>query len=243
MRLKPVDMPREKVKLDKYGRKELIGHLIGPVFIAALFFLVAGRSDIYRAWLWGIATFLYYVGGMMVILKVNPQLLNERGGWKKRKDTKAWDKILLQIFGMIGLYFHTILMALDVGRFEWSLLHPWFILPGMILFTGGFNLVYWAMAENTHFETTVRIQHERDHKVISTGPYRIVRHPGYAGLIIANFGSTMILGSVYGFITALATLIVLGIRTWLEDRTLAAELDGYQAYREKVKYRLFPFIW
>jgi protein-S-isoprenylcysteine O-methyltransferase Ste14 len=236
-------MPREKVKLDKYGRKELIGHLIGPVFIAALFFLVAGKSDIYRAWLWGIATFLYYVGGMMVILKVNPQLLNERGGWKKRKDTKAWDKILLQIFGMIGLYFHTILMALDVGRFEWSLLHPWFILPGMILFTGGFNLVYWAMAENTHFETTVRIQHERDHKVISTGPYRIVRHPGYAGLIIANFGSTMILGSVYGFITALATLIVLGIRTWLEDRTLAAELDGYQAYREKVKYRLFPFIW
>jgi protein-S-isoprenylcysteine O-methyltransferase Ste14 len=236
-------MAGEKVKLDRYGRKELIGHLVGPVFIAALFFLVAGRTDIYRAWLWAIVTFLYYVGGLMVILRVNPRLLNERGGWNKRKDTKTWDKVLLQVFGTVGLYFHTILMALDVGRFEWSQLNSWFILPGMILFTGGFNLVYWAMAENTHFETTVRIQHDRNHSTITTGPYRIVRHPGYAGLIIVNFGSTMIVGSVYGFITAFATLIVLMIRTWLEDRTLAAELDGYQAYREKVRYRLFPFIW
>ncbi len=236
-------MTSEKVKLDKYGRKEMIGHIVGPVFIAALFFLVAGRVDISRAWLWAIITFLYYVGGMMVILRVNPLLLNERGSWSRKKDAKSWDKIMVQIFGVIGLYFHTILMALDVGRFEWSLLNPWFILPGMTLYTGGFNMVYWAMAENTHFETTVRIQHERDHQVITTGPYRIVRHPGYTGLIIANFGSTMILGSMYGFITAIATLLVLGIRTWLEDRDLATELDGYQAYRERVRYRLLPFIW
>lgn len=232
-----------KVKLDKYGRKEFIGHLAGPVIIAALFFGVAGRTDICRAWLWAIATFLCYTGGLMVLLKVNPLLLNERGSWNKKKDTKKWDKILLQVFGTIGLYFHAILMALDVGRFEWSLLNPWFILPGMILYTGSFILVYWAMAENTHFETTVRIQHERNHRVIATGPYRIVRHPGYAGLIIANFGSAMMVGSMYGFITASATLIVVWIRTWLEDRTLAAELDGYQAYREQVRFRLFPYIW
>ena len=179
----------------------------------------------------------------MVILKVNPGLLNVRGKWNKRKDTKKWDMILLQVFGTVGLYFHTILMALDVGRFEWSKLSPWFILPGLILFTGGFNLVYWAMAENTHFETTVRIQRDRDHRVITSGPYRMVRHPGYAGLIITNFGSAMILGSLYGFATATATLIILVIRTWLEDRTLAAELDGYAEFRGKTKFRLFPFIW
>lgn len=236
-------MPREKVKLDKYGKKELSGHIIGPIFIAVLFFLVAGRTDINRAWLWAIVTLLYYVAGMMVILKVNPRLFNERGSWNKKKDTKIWDKILLKIFGTIGVYLHVLLIALDVGRFGWSHLSPWLILPGMILYTGSFNLVYWAMAENTHFETTVRIQHERNHQVITTGPYRLVRHPGYAGLIMANFGSTMILGSMYGFITAFATLIVLLIRTWLEDRTLTAELDGYQAYRDEVKYRLFPLIW
>jgi protein-S-isoprenylcysteine O-methyltransferase Ste14 len=236
-------MVAEKVKLDKYGRKELMGHIIGPVFIAALFFGVAGTTDLYRAWLWAIVTLLYYIGGMMVILKVNPLLFNERGSWNKKKDTKSWDKILLRVFGTIGVYFHIILMALDVGRFGWSMLNPWFILPGMILYTAGFNLVYWAMAENTYFETTVRIQHERNHQVITTGPYRILRHPGYAGLMITNFGSTMILGSMYGFITAFATLIILGIRTWLEDRTLAAELPGYQEYRKEVRYRLFPFIW
>jgi protein-S-isoprenylcysteine O-methyltransferase Ste14 len=236
-------MATEMAKLNKYGRKELIGHLAGPVFIAALFFLVAGRTDLFRAWLWAIVTFIYYSGGMMVILKVNPTLLNERGSWNKKKDIKTWDKILIQVFGTVGLYFHTILMALDVGRFEWSQLSPWFILPGMILYTGGFNLVYWSMAENTHFETTVRIQHERDHRVITTGPYRIVRHPGYAGLIMTNFGSTMILGSLYGFITAFATVIVLGFRTWLEERTLAEELEGYRGYREDVRYMLLPFIW
>lgn len=236
-------MAEAKVKLDKYGRKELIGHIAGPVFIAAVFFLVAGRTDMNRAWLWAIVNFLYYAGGGMVIFRVNPQLLNERGSWNRKKDTKKWDKVLLQIFGTIGLYFHTVLMALDVGRFEWSILSPWFILPGMILLTGGFNLLYWAMAENTHFETTVRIQHDRNHRAITTGPYRIVRHPGYAGLIIINFGSTMVLGSIYGFITAFATLIVLAIRTWLEDRTLAAELEGYLEYRKKVRYRLLPFIW
>jgi protein-S-isoprenylcysteine O-methyltransferase Ste14 len=199
--------------------------------------------NICRGWIWAAATFLYYFGGLLVLLKVNPGLMNARGRWNKRKDTKAWDKILLRIFGTVGLYFHTILMALDVGRFEWSELDAWFILPGMLLYTGSFILVYWAMAVNTHFETTVRIQHDRDHRVITNGPYRIVRHPGYAGLIIANFGSAMIIGSLYGFITATATLIIIGIRTWLEDRTLAAELEGYREYRSAVRYRLFPFIW
>jgi protein-S-isoprenylcysteine O-methyltransferase Ste14 len=231
------------MKLDKYGRKELFGHVAGPVFIAALFFLFAGRTDLYRAWLWAAVTFVYYLGGLAVILKVNPRLLNERGNWHKKKDTKKWDKVLLQVFGTVGLYFHTILMALDVGRFEWSHLSPWFILPGMILYTGGFNLTYWAMAENTHFETTVRIQFDRNHRVVTSGPYRIVRHPGYAGLIVTNFGSTMILGSLYGFITASATLLIVGLRTWLEDRALTAELEGYRDYRQKVRYRIFPLIW
>ena len=211
--------------------------------MSTLFFLAAGRTDIYRAWIWAGIIFLYYVGGMLVILKVNPGLLNVRGSWSKRKDTEAWDKVLLQVFGTVGLYLHTILMALDVGRFEWSSLPPWSIMPGLVLITGGFNLVYWAMAENTHFETTVRIQHDRNHRVITTGPYRIVRHPGYAGLILINFGSPMIVGSLFGFITAVATLIILVIRTSLEERTLTAELDGYLEFRDRTKYRLFPFIW
>jgi protein-S-isoprenylcysteine O-methyltransferase Ste14 len=236
-------MAETKTGLNKYGRKELIGHVAGPVIIATLFFLFAGRTNLFRAWIWAVVNFIYYVGGLLVILKVNPRLLNERGSWNKKRDTKKWDRVLLQVFGTVGLYFHTVLMALDVGRFEWSQLSPWFILPGMLLFTGGFNLTYWSMAVNPHFETTIRIQREREHRVVTSGPYRLIRHPGYAGLIITNFGSTMIVGSLYGFITATATLLIVGLRTWLEDRTLAAELEGYRDYRTKVRYRLLPWIW
>lgn len=99
------------------------------------------------------------------------------------------------------------------------------------------------MTINPHFETTVRIQHERNHRVISRGPYRIVRHPGYLGLIITNFGSTMIVGSGSGFITASATLLILVTRAFLEDRDLQSELGGYREYTRKISYRLIPLIW
>ncbi len=233
----------KKVKLNKYGRKEMRGHITGPLFIALIFFFAAGRLDLYRAWIWAAATLLYYTGGLLVILKVNPALLNERGGWNRKKDSKSWDKIMLLVFAGIGLYGHIILMALDVGRFRWTELDPWYILPGIILYTGSFNLVYWSMAVNTNFETSVRIQYDRDHQVVTRGPYRIVRHPGYAGLIIGNFGSAMIIGSLFGFITAFATLLVLVIRTCLEDRTLMNELDGYREYAGKTRYRLMPYVW
>jgi protein-S-isoprenylcysteine O-methyltransferase Ste14 len=236
-------MHKEQAKLNRYGRTEVIGHIVGPVITAVIFFIFAGRADLFRAWIWAGLTLAYYCGGMVVIYLVNPRLLNERGDWKKKKDTKRWDKIMLWIFGSVGLYGHTILMALDVGRFGWSDMSFWFILPGLVLYTGTFNLVYWSMAVNTHFETTVRVQHERDHKVVSRGPYQIVRHPGYAGLILSNFASTMIIGSVYGFLTALATFIILFIRTWLEDRTLMTELQGYREYAAKTRYRLIPLIW
>jgi len=236
-------MKGDKLRLDKYGRKELAGHIIAPLLVGGLFFASAGRFDSVRAWIWVIITTLYYLGGLVVLLKANPQLLNARGGLNKHDNTKFWDKPLLQVFAVTGLWGHTVLMGLDVGRFKWTLLDPWFILPGIIFFILAFILVYWSMAVNIHFETTVRIQHDRNHKVISSGPYRFLRHPGYLGLILVPFGSTMILGSMYGFITSFATFIVLGIRTWLEDRTLIEELEGYKKYASQTRYRLIPYIW
>ena len=234
---------RNRLNLDSYGRKEVLGHIIAPLLVGGLFFISAGRIDLPRAWIWLIAITLYYVGGLMVLLKVNPQLLNARGGLNKHDNTKSWDMPLLQVFAVTGLWGHTVLMGLDVGRFEWTLLDTWFILPGILLTILAFILVYWSMAVNIHFETTVRIQQDRDHKVISSGPYRFLRHPGYLGLIMVTFGSTLILGSRYGIITSVATFIVLAIRTWLEDKTLIEELDGYKEYAGKTRYRLIPFIW
>jgi len=96
---------------------------------------------------------------------------------------------------------------------------------------------------NSYFETSVRVQHDRDHKVVREGPYRIVRHPGYLGLAMANFGSAMIVGSLFGFLTSIATLMILILRTYLEDRTLMDELEDYRDYAKITTYRLIPLIW
>ena len=117
------------------------------------------------------------------------------------------------------------------------------MIPGFILYISSSIFVNWAMIVNTHFEATVRIQKDRDHKVISEGPYRLVRHPGYLGAILWAIGIPMILGSFYGYIPSVVAIILFIIRTFLEDKTLQDELDGYYDYSKKVKFRLLPGIW
>jgi protein-S-isoprenylcysteine O-methyltransferase Ste14 len=105
-------------------------------------------------------------------------------------------------------------------------------------------LLTWAMAVNTHFEKTVRIQHDRGHRVIDSGPYRIVRHPGYLGAILGfTLAAPLLLGSWWSFVPAVAAVVCLIIRTSLEDRTLQNELDGYKDYAQNVRYRLLPGLW
>ena len=109
--------------------------------------------------------------------------------------------------------------------------------------SAGFVIVLWAMVANTHFESTVRIQEDRDHRVCSAGPNRIIRHPGYAGAILAVFGSPLLLGSGWALVPAVLTTILFIVRTFLEDRTLQRELVGYREYSEATRYRLLPYVW
>ena len=99
------------------------------------------------------------------------------------------------------------------------------------------------MLVNQHFEGTVRIQKDRDHKVISTGPYKYIRHPGYVGMIIGAFSPCLIVGSLVSFIPVIIAIIAIILRTHFEDKFLRAELDGYADYAKKTKCRLFPGIW
>jgi protein-S-isoprenylcysteine O-methyltransferase Ste14 len=115
---------------------------------------------------------------------------------------------------------------------------------GNLLIIAGFALLTWAMVANRNFEATVRIQEERAHKVIDSGPYQIVRHPGYTGVIIAfYFGIPMALGSWAAFLVGLVGLITMVVRTALEDRTLQEELAGYKEFTQKTRYRLIPGVW
>ena len=153
------------------------------------------------------------------------------------------DKLLILLYGILSFYVTPIVAGLDVGRYRWSSLGVWAAVVGTLLFGLGSILITWAMLVNTHFETTVRIQRDRNHRVVSTGPYSIVRHPGYLGAILWALGAPLIVGSVYGLIPAAVASAAFVVRLVMEERILLAELPGYAEYAGRVRYRLLPHIW
>lgn len=232
----------ENKKINKSGIKVIVGTFLGPFIQGALLFISAGHMRIPRAWFYLVVSFIGMFGGIILVYKVNPELLNHRGQWKEKKDTKTWDRFLIIAYGIPAFYVLPVIIGLDI-RFQWSYLGIHFALAGIALFLVGSVFINWAMMVNTHFEVTVRIQNDRDHKVITAGPYKIVRHPGYVGAILWAVATPLIIGSVVGLIPAVIAGLVLIVRTWLEDKTLHRELNGYVEYADKVKYRLFPGIW
>ena len=229
-------------KLTKSGIKVLVGTFLGPFIQGTILFVSAGRINIPRVWCYVVISSIGMFGGIMLVGTFNPELLNHRGQWKKKKDTKRWDKFLMPAYGIMGLYVLVVVIGLDI-RFEWSYLGIEFAIAGIVLFIVGSISIHWAMTVNTHFETTVRIQNDRDQKVITTGPYRIVRHPGYVGAILWAVSTPLIIGSLVGLVPAAIAVFILVIRTSLEDKTLHSELSGYAEYTQSVRHRLVPWIW
>jgi protein-S-isoprenylcysteine O-methyltransferase Ste14 len=148
-------------------------------------------------------------------------------------------------FAQIGSMVIVIGLALLITAGRWG----WSSVPLRLQILGGIGLVlsmagvYWVMANNPFLAQTVRIQTERGHRVVTTGPYRIVRHPMYADTLYFFWATPLLLDSWWAFIPTVLAMVVLSIRTALEDRTLQAELPGYRKYARQVKYRLIPGIW
>jgi protein-S-isoprenylcysteine O-methyltransferase Ste14 len=178
---------------------------------------------------------------MVIFLKFNPEVISARSEMI-RGEMKWWDK-LFGVFYSIFLLMMFIVCGLDVGRFQLSSPGVEFLAVGLAFFFVGWVFVVWAMVENKFFETTARVQKERGHRVVSTGPYAIIRHPGYVGMILFYGSTPFILGSFYGLIPALLLSVALVFRTYFEDRMLYEELPGYKEYMKKVRYRLVPFVW
>jgi protein-S-isoprenylcysteine O-methyltransferase Ste14 len=173
--------------------------------------------------------------------KHNPELLRDRMAFLKPA-AKRWDKVILLVSTIVFVPY-LILPGLDAVRFQWSSVPP---LIKAVCFGGiilSFMLLSWVMRENTYLSRVVEIQKERGHKVITTGPYQYVRHPMYLAIIVLFLSIPVALGSLWSLIpSAVLTLLIL-IRTFLEDKTLHEELEGYNSYAEKVKYRIVPGIW
>ncbi len=197
----------------------------------------------WQAWVYSAIIVMAGVGGRMWSEHLHPGLQSERIKVVKAQNVKAWDKILAPLTAISVGFPLYIVAGLD-HRFHWSPTFPlWLNIAGMLLCALGYSFAMWALAENRFFSSAVRIQVDRGHTVCDSGPYRVVRHPGYAGTLPPLFGIMLALSSVWTLIPALAALVIILIRTELEDRTLQAELPGYREYAQRVRYRLIPWIY
>jgi protein-S-isoprenylcysteine O-methyltransferase Ste14 len=210
-----------------------------PIFFALFLFVPAGTWSWERGWLFVVVLTAAMLVAGVAFWRVNPDIYVARSRF--RSDTKRWDKILLPFLSSALLAVFPV-AALDDGRFHWFPVPWWVVGLGYFLFLVGFSLVVWAQAVNKFFELTVRIQMDRGQKVIDSGPYAIVRHPGYVGIVLF-VGIALCLGSLWALIPVGIAFVLLIVRTRWEDETLQAELLGYKEYTQRVRYRLIPGVW
>lgn len=209
------------------------------LIFAVLVFLPAGRLSWSFGWMY-IAIILINFGiCWWCLLRWNPDLIERR--MRFGKGTKTWDKIWAVLYTPVTVAVYVV-AGLD-ARDGISSLPGIAWLLGIAIFIPGAAMFTWAMVVNPFFEKTVRIQIEFDHRVIDTGPYAYVRHPGYLGFAGWIFSTPFLLASAWAIIPALLAVVGIAIRTELEDRTLYAELPGYPEYAARVRYRLFPGVW
>ena len=236
-------MPEKNSKEFKLAAiKQLLITSIFLLFQIIIFFVSAGYITNQRPWLYFITTFINYIVGTAIQYKLNPQLVVQRLK-AKRKGSKLWDEILMRTSNLMIIIAVPAVAGFDVSRFQWSSIDIYFAPLGLVFVVVSSIILNYAMIVNIHFEPTVRIQEERNHKVITRGPYSIIRHPGYLAGILFAISIPLLIGSFFSFIPVCIYIFLMIIRTWLEDKTLQKELEGYIGYSKQVRYRLFPGIW
>lgn len=207
-----------------------------------LFFVSAGRIEIFRAWVFFGITAVYVIVSNLVVYSFDPELIAQRLK-RTREGSKKWDEVLMRTINLTAICVIPVVAGLDVGRYHWSDLSIYYMAIGLLFYVASSVLINWAMITNPYFESTVRIQRDRGHKVVMSGPYRFIRHPGYLAGILWALSVPLIIGSLFAFIPVTMYVALTVIRTLLEDRTLQNELSDYSEYIRKVKCRLFPGIW
>jgi protein-S-isoprenylcysteine O-methyltransferase Ste14 len=200
----------------------------------------AGQITWSRGWICTV----FYLGALYtsraVLKRLNPALLEHRQT-AVRKDTKPFDKIFLRLFLSLTII-QPVVAGLDI-RFNGDSMPFWTVYPGIASFTISALLINWVLIKNPHAESSVRIQRDRGHTVVASGPYRFVRHPMYVGLMQLHQAMAVMLGSKWTMGLAALITILFFWRTALEDQTLRRELPGYEEYATVTRYRLMPGIW
>ncbi|MBM3122786.1 MAG: isoprenylcysteine carboxylmethyltransferase family protein [Chloroflexi bacterium] len=212
------------------------------IVIPMLPLFITGKWGWWEAWAYVVVSIVGFVLSRWLAARRHPDLITERARFMEHADAKQWDRLLAPLVAL-GSVVILIVAGVDV-RLGWS---PAFDLPlrvaGLAVVITGYSLGSYALMENRFFSGMVRIQRERGHRVVSSGPYRWVRHPGYAGAIATYLAIPPLLSSLWAWLPAAALVAILVVRTRLEDAALRAELEGYASYAERVRYRLLPGLW
>ena len=230
--------PTQKGPLCQWSKLVLV-YLLIPL----LLLICGGDPGWWQAWLYAFLIIGFGIGGRICAELQHPGLTAERQNIENIQNAKAWDKLLAPLMAVSISYPMVIVAGLD-HRNDWSPEFPlWLSVIGFVSIALGYAFAAWAVAENRFFYSVVVVQIGRGHVVCDSGPYRYVRHPGFAGNILPLFGIVLALGSVWTLLPAVVALAISVLRTVLEDRTLQEELPGYRDYARRVRYRLIPWIY
>jgi len=235
----PKGKPDTAVVIEKY----VLQHGLFILIQVASLFIASGRLDWVMAWVYIGVHLAGLVVNALVLIPANPELVVDRAQSRGKRDL---DRVLAGVMALYGPVSICIVAGLD-ERHGWSAratgIPPALLLAALAVMVLGSLLTTWAMASNRFFYSTLRIAKDRGHSVATSGPYRYVRHPGYAGIIAFDLAMPLILGALWSLIPAALTVCLAIVRSALEDRALQDKLDGYKDYAQRVRYRLLPGVW
>lgn len=227
-------------RISRYGVRYIAQRFGMLILFGGFIFLSAGSWTWLRGWVALAVCFLSESIVNTVLAARAPNTLNERG--TPHAGVKRFDFLFATIYLTLSICLAAVI-GFDCVRFQWSLL-PWSAFAlGLCLMIAATVIGTWAMLENAHFEQFVRIQSDRQHQVVTSGPYRLVRHPGYLAAVLGAIAGPFLFGSAWSFIPATFIVVTLAWRTLREDLTLLDELEGYSDYTQQTRRRLLPLIW
>ena len=211
-------------------------YLLGVILVGTILFLPAWSFSYWNAWLFmGILFVPMFIAGIIMLGK-NPELL------QKRLDAKEKEAEQKSVVALSGLMFLAsfIVAGLD-WRFGWTNMPNWMVWVAAGLFLLSYLLYAEVLRENTYLSRTIEVQ--EDQKVIDSGLYGIVRHPMYMATLVLFLSMPLVLGSLYSFLIMLVYIPIIAKRIRNEEQVLEEGLPGYKEYKQKVKYKVIPFIW
>ncbi len=210
--------------------------VFGLLLVGLLLFLPAGTFAYWQAWLFiGILFVPMFIAGIVLIVR-QPELLRKRLDAKEQQLEQKW------VVALSGLMFIAVFVVAGLShRFGWYMLPDWAVFVATVVFLAAYALYAEVMRENVWLSRTIEVQENQ--QVVSTGLYGIVRHPMYSATLLLFLSMPLVLASPWSFAIMLLYIPIIALRIRNEEQVLERELKGYTEYKQRVKYKLIPFIW